>query len=120
MACEDCKAERDIKNESAKTLALLNESVKQRDFLIRVQWAVMGVLLVAVMVMACCMTWAVRNAQDVANEAILNALETYAEIGVSYETTTTTEVTQDTGEGDGNNVYLDGDNTTYNEAGGGE
>lgn len=34
------------------------------------------------------------------------------------ETTTTETINQDTGEGDGNNVYLGGDGATYNEAGG--
>ena len=42
---------------------------------------------------------------------------------VVLETETTTETTytsikQDTGEGSGNNVYLDGDNATYNQTGG--
>lgn len=32
--------------------------------------------------------------------------------------TTYTNIKQDTGEGSGNNVYLDGDNATYNQTGG--
>lgn len=84
-------------------------------------WCAVVALCVALMVMAGCMVWAVRNAQNVANEAVLTALETVAEMEVVAETTTTTntttEITQDTGEGNGNNVYLDGDNTTYNEGG---
>lgn len=34
--------------------------------------------------------WAVTNAQRIANEAMLNALNSVAEIGVTEETTTTT------------------------------
>lgn len=66
-------------------------------------------------------TEAIKAAQEEMNKALLEALETVAEMEVVSETTTTTtEVTQDTGEGGGNNVYLDGDNTTYNEGGEGE
>lgn len=36
--------------------------------------------------------------------------------GVNIETSTTKEaITQDSGEGNGNNVYLSGDDSTYNE-----
>lgn len=41
--------------------------------------------------------------------------------GVVVETTTTeTTITQDTGEGDGNNVYQAGEYATYSETGGNE
>lgn len=36
------------------------------------------------------MVWAVTNAQRIANEAMLNALNSVAEIGMTEETTTTT------------------------------
>lgn len=70
-------------------------------------------------VMVGCCIWAVVNAQTIANNAMLDALIAVSEMEVVSETTTTTttEVTQDTGEGSGNNVYLDGDQTTYNEGG---
>lgn len=51
-----------------------------------------------------------------ANEAVLNALNTVAEMEVTATETTTTEVTQDTGEGNGNNIYQQ-ENGTYNESG---
>lgn len=43
---------------------------------------------------------------------MLNALNSVAEIGVITEETT---VTQDTGEGSGNNVYQAGEYATYDE-----
>ena len=66
-------------------------------------------------VMVGCCIWAVVNAQTIANNAMLEALMAVSEMEVT--STTTTTVTQDTGEGTGNNVYLDGDSTTYNESG---
>lgn len=93
-------------------------------------WAAVIVLALAFCVMAGCMVWTVQNAQRVAteaatqairesqevmNEAMLTALDMIAEIGVTEETTTTT-VTQDTGEGTGNNVYQQ-EGGTYNESG---
>lgn len=66
-------------------------------------------------IMVGCCIWAVVNAQTIANEAVLDALIAVSEMEVT--STTTTTVTQDTGEGTGNNVYLDGDSTTYNESG---
>lgn len=61
-------------------------------------------------------TQAIKESQETFNDAILEALIAVSEMEVISETTTTT-VTQDTGEGSGNNVYLDGDSTTYNESG---
>ena len=66
-------------------------------------------------VMVGCCIWAVVNAQTIANNAMLDALMAVSEMEVT--STTTTSVTQDTGDGTGNNVYLDGDSTTYNESG---
>ena len=66
-------------------------------------------------IMVGCCIWAVVNAQTIANNAMLDALMAVSEMEVT--STTTTSVTQDTGEGTGNNVYLDGDSTTYNESG---
>lgn len=79
-------------------------------------WCAVMALCAAVIVMAGCMVWVVRNAQEVANEAVLNALNTVAEMEVTATETTTTEVTQDTGEGNGNNIYQQ-ENGTYNESG---
>lgn len=82
-------------------------------------WIALLCCIAALMLMAGSAVYAVSNAQRIANEAMLNALNSVAEIGVTQGTTTTTETTtveQDTGEGSGNNVYLQ-ENGTYNESG---
>lgn len=53
-------------------------------------------------IMVGCCIWAVVNAQTITNEAMIQALNTVAEIGVTQETTTTT--TQ----------AVDGDSATIN------
>lgn len=53
-------------------------------------WAAVLASIIAIVIMASCMIWAVMNAQRVANEAVLNALNTVAEMEVVTETTTTT------------------------------
>lgn len=53
-------------------------------------------------IMVGCCIWAVVNAQTIANEAMIEALNTVAEIGVTQETTTTTTQT------------VDGDSATIN------
>lgn len=78
-------------------------------------WVALLCCIAALMLMAGSAVYAVSNAQRIANEAMLNALNSVAEIGATSETSTTT-VTQDTGEGSGNNVYLQ-ENGTYNESG---
>lgn len=67
-------------------------------------------LVIAFMVMAGCFVWALvtikevaNNAQNIANKAMIEALNTVAEIGVTQETTTTT-TTQ----------TVDGDSATIN------
>lgn len=59
-------------------------------------------------------TQAIKESQEAFNDAMLEALIAVSEVEA---VSTTTTVTQDTGEGSGNNVYLDGDSTTYNESG---
>lgn len=79
-------------------------------------WIALLCCIAALMLMAGSAVYAVSHAKAIANEAMLNALNTVAEIGVTQETTTSTTVSQDTGEGSGNNVYLQ-ENGTYNEGG---
>lgn len=82
-------------------------------------WIALLCCIAALLLMAGSAVYAVSHAQAIANEAMLNALNTVAEVGVTQETTTTTETTtvnQDTGEGSGNNVYLQ-ESGTYNESG---
>lgn len=115
MGCESCKGDREQVHMTAETARVVADMTAKQD---RTMKVVLGLWVATVLIMAAAFMWTVSNIQRVANEAVLTALETVAELEVTSETTTTTEVTQDTGDGNGNNVYLDGDNTTYNEAGG--
>lgn len=117
MNCENCKKDHESVKLSAETARVVADMTAKQD---RTMKIVLSLWVATVVIMAAALIWTVSNVQRVANEAVLTALETVAEMEVSTETitTTTTEITQDTGEGNGNNVYLDGDNTTYNEGGG--
>lgn len=112
MSCESCKGHDTTKElDEAVVIKQVAKVDSKYKFLC---WAV-AILTAGFVLMVGFMGYTVSNAQRIANEAVLRALETVAEMEVVSETTTTT-VHQDTGEGDGNNVYLDGDNTEYNEA----
>lgn len=113
MSCETCKSKTDLSEETTAIRAASDMAQKYKML-----YRAVIVLVLGFVIMAGCMVYAVTNAQRIANEAVLEALYTVAEMEITTETTTTTEVIQDTGEGSGNNVYLDGDNTTYNEGGG--
>lgn len=119
MGCESCKGDREQVHMTAETARVVADMTAKQD---RTMKVVLGLWVATVLIMAAAFMWTVSNIQRVANEAVLTALETVAELEVTSETitttTNTTEVAQDTGEGGGNNVYLDGDGTTYNEAGG--
>ena len=107
MAC-DCK--HDVVDETTAIRAAAEVAQKYK-LLVR---AVIALAFGFFVMVGCCI-WAVVNAQTIANNAMLDALMAVSEMEVT--STTTTTVTQDTGEGAGNNVYLDGDSTTYNESG---
>lgn len=113
MSCEKCKIET---KEAVKSSRLMSDMVQAYDKQNKRLWVAIVILASAFLLIALSAIWTIQNAQRIANNAVLDALNTVAEIGVTTETTTT-EVTQDTGEGSGNNVYLDGDDTTYNEGG---
>lgn len=128
----DFENEKQALQHSVEVSRLLADTLEHHERENRRLWKALIVSMICNIIIAACMVWAVINCQTVVNNAIMNAQETFnsalsqaldavAEIGVTTEeTVTTTTVTQDTGEGTGNNVYQDGDNTTYNEAGGGE
>lgn len=117
MSCETCKGH-DEANEVDEAKALKHIATVEQKYKLLMSAVVALVVMFAVMTW--CMVYAVSNSQRIANEAVLKALEAVSEMEVVSETTTTTTVHQDTGEGDGNNVYLDGDNTEYSEAQGGD
>lgn len=122
MNCETCKGHTDLTEETkavkkAAEIANVYDRQNRRLWIaIIVLAASMIVMAASMIVMARCMVWAVTNAQRLANDAMWQALNTVAEMEVTGETTTTT-VNQDTGEGEGNNVYQAGEFATYDEGG---
>lgn len=117
MSCDTCKGkDLDATKEAAKSSRIMSDMVQAYDRQNRRLWVAVLALAACLMITAGCMIWAVSNAQRLANEAMLNALNSVAEIGVTQETTT---VTQDTGEGSGNAVYQAGEYATYEEGGAG-
>lgn len=112
MACDGCAEEKGIER-AAESSRLMGDMVQMYDKQNRRLWIALLACVACLVIMSGCMIWTVQNAQRIANEAMANALEAVAEIGVTREETTTT-VTQDTGEGIGNNVYLQ-ENGTYKE-----
>lgn len=86
-----------------------------------------GLLIIAisaiavVVIMAGVMVYGIFNAQRMMNEAVLNALNTVAKIGITAETTTTTTTTSQSAEGDNvefNNITGDQYNDSATNGGG--
>lgn len=117
MSCANCKSEKEAVTGATKEARLMSDMVQAYDRQNKRLWVCLMALCAASVIFSGCVVWAIQNAQSVANEAVLNALETVAEMEVKTETTTTT-IEQDTGEGNGNNVYQSGESATYNEGGG--
>lgn len=106
----------EVVQKATESARLMSDMVQTYDRQNRRLWIAVLSLAAALMVTAGCMIWTVCNAQRLANEAMLNALNTVAEMEVTSETTT---VNQDTGEGGGNAVYQAGEYATYEEGGAG-
>ena len=77
-------------NEAVKVSRLMSDMVKAYDRQNLRLWVAVLALAGTLVITAGCMVWAVLNAQNLANEAMSNALNSVAEIGVTEETTTTT------------------------------
>lgn len=112
----DIKVEQESLREAVAVHRLLADASARLERENKRLWVAVMTLAIALMVMGGCLLWGVTNAQRLANEAVLNALNTVAEMEVTHEETTTT-VTQDAGAGSGNNIYQQ-ENGTYNERGG--
>lgn len=100
MACDSCKP-----NLEQETRAIRGAAEMAQKYRILVR-AVIALAFGFFIMVGCCI-WAVVNAQTIANEAMIEALNTVAEIGVTQETTTTT-TTQ----------TVDGDSATINNVDG--
>lgn len=95
MSCETCKGHADPVKDAAEAGRLMADMVQAYDRQNRRLWVAVLALAAALLVSAGCMIWAVTNAQKIANEAMLNALNSVSEIGVTEETTTTQTVDGD-------------------------
>lgn len=89
MSCDGCKNKTDLTDET-KAIRAASDMAQKYKLLCRAVIA----LVIGFVVMAGCMVWAVTNAQRIANEAVLEALNTVAEIGVTQETTATTQTVE--------------------------
>lgn len=90
MSCDTCKNKPDLTDET-KAIRAASDMAQKYRLLSRAVIA----LVIGFVVMAACMVWAVTNAQRIANEAVLEALNTVAEMEVTHETTTTQTVEGD-------------------------
>lgn len=95
MSCENCNGHSDPVAQAAEAGRIMGDMVQAYDRQNRRLWVAVLALTAALLVSAGCMIWAVTNAQKIANEAMLNALNSVAEIGVTQETTTTQTVDGD-------------------------
>ena len=91
MSCESCRNhEAEGIAGATKEARLMADMVQAYDRQNRRLWVAVLALAGSLIITAGRMVWAVLNAQNLANEAMLNALNSVAEIGVTEETTTTT------------------------------
>lgn len=101
--------EKQIVEQSAAVSRMMADVLQQHERENKWLWTAVIVLALAFCVMAGCMVWTVQNAQRVANEAMLNALNTVAEMEVTQETTTQTV------EGDSATISNYNDTAVHNE-----
>lgn len=111
MSCENCKSGM---TEEAKAVRVAAEMAQKY----RLMCAAVIALAVSFIVMVLCVIWAITNAQSIANEAVLTALETVAEMEVITETTTTTTQTVEGDSATINNVDGEQYNDTASNYGG--
>lgn len=129
VSCEKCS------NSAKKILDDMadrrwGDVVKLTDSACRLRTVTKAALTVMAVLFCICIFLIVRvtdqEKQIHALRGDLDAIHDILDAGVvveewtTTETTTTETITQDTGEGSGNNVYLGGDGATYNEAGANE
>lgn len=91
---EDVEREKQEIEMSVTASRLMADALERHEKENKRLWMAVMALIAAMAVMAGCMIWAVQNAQRVANEAMMNALNSVAEIGVIYEETTTTQTVE--------------------------
>lgn len=116
MACTSCNKteEKDMIDEAVTSARIMSDMMEKYDRQNKRLWVTVLSLAGAFLISAACAVWAVVNAQQIANEAMLEALNSVAEIGVTQETTTTTTQTVEGDDATINNV--DGDQYNDNAA----
>lgn len=95
---ENLEKECDSMKQATETARIIANMMKHHDRENKRLWAALVVCIVTLLMMGGVMVYGIVNGQKLVNDAMLNALETVAEIEVTGETTTTT--TTQTGEGD--------------------
>lgn len=117
MSCETCKSKPSDLSEATVAVKKASEITQVYDRQNRRLWIAIIVLAAALVVMAGCMIWTVTNIQRITNDAMLNALNTVAEIGVTQETTTTQTVEGDSAIIDNSDFEQYNDNAVNEGAG---
>lgn len=97
-----------------------NDASEKADQQNRRLWKALGVSvlvnLIGIILAVCLTIYMQAHAQEMLNTGLETALQTIAEIQIEGSAATNeTTLTQDTGEGSGNNVYQDGENATYSK-----
>lgn len=98
MDLESLEKDKDALKQASETSRIMADMMQYHERENKRLWCAVLALAAAFAIMAGCMVWTVVNAQKVANEAMMNALNAVAEIGVTQDETTTT--TTQTVEGD--------------------
>lgn len=116
---ETIEKERETMKQATETARIIAGMMKHHDRENKRLWAALVACIVALLMMGGVMVYGIVNGQKMFNEAMLNALNTVAEIGITAETTTTTTQTVEGDSATINNV--DGEqynDSTVNEGGG--
>lgn len=117
---ENLEKECDSMKQATETARIIANMMKHHDRENKRLWAALVVCIVTLLMMGGVMVYGIVNGQKMFNEAMLNALNTVAEIGITAETTTTTTQTVEGDSATINNV----DGEQYNDSavneGGGE
>lgn len=117
---ENLEKECDSMKQATETARIIANMMKHHDRENKRLWAALVVCIVTLLMMGGVMVYGIVNGQKLVNDAMLNALNTVAEIGITAETTTTTTQTVEGDSATINNV----DGEQYNDSavneGGGE
>lgn len=112
--------EKDTIKQQVEQARIIADALERHEKENKRLWVALLCCIAALMLMAGSAVYTVSNAQRIANEAMLNALNSVAEIGVTQETTTTTTQTVEGDSATINNVDGEQYNDSATNNGGGE